>query len=42
MAELALSPRWRKMLRDTCLHKARTLLVVIAVAIGMVDRKSVV
>src|SRR5260370_15356318 len=36
MADLVLSPRWRKMLRDTWLHKARTLLVVIAVAIGMV------
>jgi putative ABC transport system permease protein len=36
MADLALSPRWRKMLRDTWLHKSRTLLVVIAVAIGMV------
>src|SRR5690242_994139 len=28
-------PRWRKMLRDAWLHKARSLLVVIAVATGM-------
>ena len=33
---IALSPRWRKMLRDTWLHKARTLLVVLAVATGMI------
>ena len=30
------SPRWRKMLRDAWLHKSRTLLVVIAVAIGLI------
>jgi putative ABC transport system permease protein len=30
-----LSPRWKKMLRDAWLHKARTLLVVVAVATGM-------
>src|SRR4029077_12770265 len=36
MPEPVLSPRWRKLLRDTWLHKARTLLVVIAVAVGMV------
>ncbi|HTD28835.1 MAG TPA: ABC transporter permease, partial [Xanthomonadaceae bacterium] len=29
-------PRWRKMLRDVWLHKSRTLLVVIAVATGMI------
>lgn len=33
---IALSPRWRKMLRDTWLHKARTLLVVLAVATSMI------
>jgi len=33
---IGLRPRWRKMLRDTGLHKARTLLVVIAVATGMI------
>ena len=31
-----LRPRWRKMLRDVWLHKSRTLLVVIAVASGMI------
>jgi len=36
MADLAFSPRWRKMLRDIWLHKARTLLVVVAVATAMV------
>src|ERR1700675_3757588 len=35
MADLALSPRWLKMLRDTWLHKARTLLVMVAIALGM-------
>jgi putative ABC transport system permease protein len=30
-----LDRRWRKMLRDAWLHKARTLLVVVAVAIGL-------
>ena len=29
------APRWLKMLRDTWLHKARTLLVMLAIAIGM-------
>ena len=29
-------PRWKKMLRDTWLHKSRTLLVVVAVATGMI------
>ena len=32
----SLAPRWRKMLRDASLHKARTLLVLAAIAIGMV------
>ena len=31
-----LPPRWRKMLRDASLHKARTLLVLAAIAIGMI------
>ncbi len=30
-----ISPRWLKMLRDTWLHKARTLLVMLAIAVGM-------
>lgn len=30
-----LSPRWRKMLRDLWLQKARTLLVILAVAVGV-------
>jgi putative ABC transport system permease protein len=29
-------PRWKKMLRDAWLHKSRTLLVVVAVATGMI------
>ncbi|HEY8009808.1 MAG TPA: FtsX-like permease family protein [Rudaea sp.] len=33
---MPISPRWRKMLRDAWLHKARTLLVVLAVATGMI------
>jgi len=34
-AGLRLTPRWLKMLRDTWLHKARTLLVMLAIAVGM-------
>ncbi|HZX89171.1 MAG TPA: ABC transporter permease, partial [Rudaea sp.] len=30
-----LAPRWLKMLRDTWQHKARTLLVMLAIAVGM-------
>src|SRR4051812_21246735 len=30
-----LSPRWRKVWRDGMLHKARTLLVVLAIAVGI-------
>lgn len=30
-----LDPRWRKVWRDAALHKARTLLVVIAIAVGL-------
>jgi putative ABC transport system permease protein len=29
------SPRWRKVVRDAWLHKARTLLVVLAIAVGI-------
>ena len=32
---MGLAPRWLKMLRDTWLHKARTLLVMLAIAVGM-------
>ena len=32
--------RWRKMLRDAWLHKSRTLLVTLAVAIGMIGAGS--
>jgi putative ABC transport system permease protein len=32
--------RWRKMLRDAWLHKSRTLLVMLAVAIGMIGAGS--
>ncbi len=31
-----LRPRWRKMLRDAWLHKSRSLLVVVAIATGMI------
>ena len=31
-----LSPRWRKMLRDVWLHRSRTLLIVIALTVGMI------
>jgi len=36
-----LSPRWRKVLRDLWLHKSRTLLVVLAIAIGVAGAGSV-
>ncbi len=35
------APRWRKVLRDAWLHKPRTLLVVLAIAIGIVGAGSV-
>ncbi len=35
------SPRWRKVLRDVWLHKPRTILVVLAIAIGIVGAGSV-
>ncbi|HEX9165813.1 MAG TPA: FtsX-like permease family protein [Gemmatimonadales bacterium] len=35
------SPRWRKVLRDVWHHKARTLLVVLAIAIGIVGAGAV-
>ncbi|HVT57057.1 MAG TPA: ABC transporter permease [Thermoanaerobaculia bacterium] len=35
------SPRWRKVRRDLGLHKARTLLVVLAIAIGILGAASV-
>ena len=36
-----LRPRWRKVLRDLWVHKARTLLVVLAIAIGIIGAGSV-
>ncbi|MEO5818268.1 MAG: FtsX-like permease family protein [Gemmatimonadaceae bacterium] len=36
-----LSPRWRKVVRDLWLHKARTSLVVLAVCIGIIGAGSV-
>ncbi|NOT09080.1 MAG: ABC transporter permease [Gemmatimonadales bacterium] len=36
-----LRPRWRKVLRDLWLHKARTFLVVLAIAIGIAGAGSV-
>ena len=39
MAELA--PRWRKVLRDLWIHRLRTLLVVLAIAIGITGAGSV-
>lgn len=35
------SPRWRKVLRDVWLHKSRTTLVVLAIAIGIIGAGSV-
>ena len=36
-----LSPRWRKVLRDVWLHKARTALVVAAIAVGIIGAGAV-
>jgi putative ABC transport system permease protein len=36
-----ISPRWRKVWRDVWLHKSRTLLVVLAIAIGILGAGSV-
>jgi len=36
-----LSPRWRKVVRDVWLHKARTLLVVAAIAVGIIGAGAV-
>ncbi len=36
-----LSPRWRKVVRDVWLHKPRTLLVVLAISIGIIGAGSV-
>jgi putative ABC transport system permease protein len=36
-----MSPRWRKVLRDAWLHKPRTLLVVAAIAVGIVGAGAV-
>lgn len=36
-----LSPRWQKVLRDVWHHKARTLLVVLAIAIGIIGAGAV-
>ncbi|MEO8336154.1 MAG: FtsX-like permease family protein [bacterium] len=36
-----LSPRWRKVLRDLWLHKARTSLVVLAVCVGIIGAGAV-
>lgn len=36
-----LSPRWRKVVRDVWLHKARTLLVMLAIATGVMGAGSV-
>jgi len=38
---LEISPRWRKVLRDLWLHKARTVLVVLAIALGITGAGSV-
>jgi len=37
----ALRPRWRKVLRDAWLHKPRTALVVLAIAVGILGAGSV-
>jgi putative ABC transport system permease protein len=36
-----LSPRWRKVLRDLWLHKSRTTLVIVAIAIGIIGAGAV-
>jgi putative ABC transport system permease protein len=36
-----LSPRWRKVVRDVWLHKSRTLLVVLAICIGIIGAGTV-
>jgi len=36
-----LSPRWRKVVRDVWLHKPRTLLVVLAISIGIIGAGTV-
>lgn len=36
-----LSPRWRKVRRDLWLHKSRTLLVVLAISVGIIGAGSV-
>jgi putative ABC transport system permease protein len=41
MSWFMLSPRWRKVVRDLWLHKARTSLVVLAVCIGIIGAGSV-
>ena len=38
---LEVSVRWRKVLRDVWLHKARTMLVVLAIAVGIIGAGSV-
>jgi putative ABC transport system permease protein len=32
---MTLAPRWRKVLRDAWLHRSRTLLVIVAIAVGI-------
>ena len=34
-----LSPRWRKVVRDMWLHRGRTALVVLAIAVGTRGRR---
>ncbi|MBL0170305.1 MAG: ABC transporter permease [Gemmatimonadaceae bacterium] len=41
MVERALSPRWRKVLRDLQLHPSRTALVVLAMVVGLAGAGSV-
>ena len=36
-----LSPRWRKVVRDVWLHKSRTMLVVLAICIGIIGSGAV-
>jgi putative ABC transport system permease protein len=36
-----LSPRWRKVVRDVWLHKSRTILVVLAISIGIIGAGAV-
>jgi putative ABC transport system permease protein len=41
LASIRVDTRWRKVIRDLWLHKARTILVILAIAVGIVGAGSV-